>query len=269
MSSKPIIAVLGPKGTFSELAAIKFFQNKDSELIYLDTIDDVFEYVSNTKNEVYGVVPIENSIEGGVNLTIDCFIDYDVKIFGEIILDINLFMLSKGSIEKIKKIYSHPHALAQCRKFLRKFPNLKIIPCESTAKACEIVANDHSSGAIASKEAAEIYKLKILYENIQDYKSQTRFTVICKKEKEENFKNNKTSLIFYLEDKPGALYSVLKEFAERSINLKKIESRPSKRILGEYFFFVEVEGNLKQENLKIPIENIKNKVKFLKILGSY
>jgi len=285
------VAILGPKGTFSELAAIKFFNSeniKDINIIYFDAIDEVFEYVSsfqtkiNEKKEIYGVVPIENSIEGSVNLTMDCLQDYDVKIFGEIVLDIELMLCTKENniqkpseflsplerIKKIKFVYSHPHALAQSRKFLKKF-KLKGIPCESTAKACEMACKKKNAGAIASKEAARIYNLNILFENIEDYKSQTRFIVIHKEERKENFKNNKTSIIFSSEDKPGALYNILKEFAEKNINLKKIESRPSKRKLGEYFFFVDIEGNLKDNNLKKAIDNIKSKTNILKILGSY
>ncbi|MFN3528276.1 MAG: prephenate dehydratase, partial [Candidatus Altarchaeaceae archaeon] len=155
-------------------------------------------------------------------------------------MDINLMLCSKSdNIEKIKYVYSHPQALAQCRKFLKKF-KLKALSCESTAKACEIAKKDLSAAAIASIEAAKFYNLNILYENIQDYKSQTRFIVIYNKEREENFISNKTSIIFSLEDKPGSLYNALGEFAKRNINLKKIESRPSKRILGEYFFFLDI-----------------------------
>lgn len=262
------VAILGPKGTFSESAAKRFFNNIDNniKILYFDAIDDIFEYVS--KNNIYGIVPLENSIEGTVNLTVDCLLEYDVKIYGEIVLDINLMLCSKSNdLKNIKAVYSHPQALAQCRKFLKKF-KLKTFSCESTAKACEIAKNDPSISAIASKEAANLYNLNILFENIQDYKSQTRFIVISK-EKAENFRSNKTSIIFSTEDKPGALYHVLGEFAKRNINLKKIESRPSKKMLGEYFFFLDVEGNLRDDNLKDAVECVKEHAKFLKILGSY
>lgn len=268
------VAVLGPKGTFSEIAARKFSADEDFDIkpLYCNEIDEIFEMVeNNTAN--FGLVPLENSIEGSINLTIDCFRDYNIEIKKDIILDVNLCLMAKGSIEDVEFIYSHSQAIAQCRKFLKelnkKYNNkFKISQVKSTASACEMAKEDKTVAAIASEEASKIYGLNLLFKNISDYKSQTRFIVIGKKGKKIS-EGRKIAIIFELNNTPGALYKVLKEFAEMDINLTKIESRPSKRKLGEYFFFLEFEGNLDDEKVKIALKNIKDKVKFIEILGNY
>ena len=256
----PEVAVLGPKGTFTEIAARKIF--KDCRIRYCDTVDEVFDAVS--KGIDFGVVAIENSLEGSINITMDCLLEYDVKIYKEIILDINLCLVTtqETNENEILAVISHPQALAQARRFLRKrFPSVKLQRHESTAAAILELKNLRGYAAIGPRETAIEYGMKILYENIEDAKSQTRFIVISKREG----KGGKTSIIFALRDRPGALYHLLKEFAERNINLTKIESRPSKRKLGEYFFFMDFEGSLNDKNVKDAID----KTTFLKILGSY
>ncbi|HIE34118.1 MAG TPA: prephenate dehydratase [Candidatus Altiarchaeales archaeon] len=264
---KDMIAVLGPRGTFTEIAARRVFRNSD--FIYCDTVNEVFESV--LKNTDFGVVAIENSLEGSINTTMDCLMEYDVKIVREIIIDINLCLISSSetSENEITGIISHPHALAQARKFLRKeFPDTKLQRHESTAAAIRELKNLRDYAAIGPKETAIEYGLKILREHIEDAKSQTRFIVISKKENSEG-KANKTSIIFALKDRPGALYHFLGEFAKRDINLTKIESRPSKRKLGEYLFFIDFEGNLANRIVRDVIDSIQDKTTFLKILGSY
>jgi len=261
---KDRVAVLGPEGTFTEIAARRIF--KDVEFLYCDTVDEVFDSVSSVVE--FGVVAIENSLEGSVNTTMDCLVDHDLKICGEVVLDINLCLVVVPGTEKkgIDTIISHPHALAQCRKFLSEnFPDSRLQRHESTAAAMEELKRLKGSAAIGPKEAVETYGLKLLFENIQDAKSQTRFIVISK----EGGTGRKTSIIFALKDEPGALYKALKEFAERDINLTKIESRPSKRKLGEYLFFVDFEGSLEDEKVENALTSIKEKTAFLKILGSY
>ncbi len=320
------VAVLGPEGTFSEIAAKKFCTENGIKwnFVYCNEVDEIFEMVKSNAVH-FGVVPLENSIEGSINLTIDCLREYykNIGIDKDIILDVRLCLMAKEYLEHIGVICSHPHAIAQCRKFLRelnkKYGNMfKISTVKSTALACKMAKDDKSIAAIASEEASKIYGLNLLFKNINDYKSQTRFIVISKKNflkypgnsevilnkankinekiKEISEQKNITSLtltpipafsnnfenrseifkqslkiatIFELENKPGALYEILKEFSEKGINLTKIESRPSKRKLGEYFFFLEFEGNLNEERIGLAINNLKDKVKFIEILGNY
>ncbi len=262
--NKTQVTVLGPKGTFTEVAARKIFS--EPEFIYCDTPYDIFDSV-NSGTE-YGVVAIENSLEGSVNSTMDCLIEYDLKIIGEVVLDINLCLAAGPRTDKkeINTIISHTHALAQCKKFISKnFPDARLQRHESTAAAMGEIKNLCGFAAIGPKESAEIYHLKVLYEDIQDAPSQTRFIVISKKEGN----GKKTSIIFALKDEPGILYQVLKDFADSSINLTKIESRPSKKKLGEYLFFVDFEGSLKDKKAGYVIDSIKDKTTYLKILGSY
>ncbi len=276
------IAVLGPEGTFSEIAAKKFLtgENFKGNFVYCNEVDEIFEAVeSNIVN--FGVVPLENSIEGSINLTIDCLREYykDIQINRDIILDVRLCLMAMDNLNYVNAICSHPHAIAQCRKFLRELSKkhnnkFKISQVKSTASACKMAKEDKTVAAIASEGASKIYGLNLLFKNINDYKSQTRFIVVSNKRSEveiisEQKKNLKIAIIFELENKPGALYEILKEFAEKDINLTKIESRPSKRKLGEYFFFQEFEGNLKGERVNLAINNIKDKVKFIEILGNY
>jgi prephenate dehydratase len=261
---KDRVAVLGPEGTFTEIAARRIFGCVD--FVYCDNVDEVFDSVNSGVE--FGVVAIENSLEGSVSTTMDCLMDYDLSISGEVVLDINLCLAVPPGMEKgeIRTVISHPHALAQCREFLsRNFPKARLQRHESTAAAMEELKNLENSAAIGPKETAGTYGLEVLFENIQDAKSQTRFIVISKKKGQ----GKKTSMIFALKDEPGALYKALKEFADREINLTKIESRPSKRKLGEYLFFVDFEGSLKDLKVKEAISSIKEKTAFLTILGSY
>ncbi len=263
MKRKIRVAVLGPEGTFTDIAAKKIFNGVDFD--YCNSVEDVFDSVKSGID--FGIVAIENSLEGSINVTMDCLMEYDVKIFKEVILDINLCIAVMPKTKNINRILSHPHALAQCRKFLKKnFPNVKLQGYDSTAAAMQKIRKSKNSAAIGPEETAKIYGLKILHRSIQDSRSQTRFILISKK---SSAAGNKTSIIFAVKDIPGALYSVLKEFAIKKINLKKIESRPSKRKLGEYLFFVDFEGNLGNKKISDVMEKIRFNTTFLKILGSY
>ncbi|WP_457611678.1 prephenate dehydratase [Methanocaldococcus sp.] len=249
-----------PKGTYTEMAGKKILKYLDAKLCYCPTIYEIFENVKDN----YGIVPIENSIEGAVNLTQDLLLEYNYKIVGETVLDIhhNLIGLNK---DKIKIIVSHPQALAQCRKYIKKH-GWKVKAVESTAKAVEMAKEDETVGAIGSESLAKLYNLKILDRNIEDYKNnKTRFIVIGKKDIKGKFNKYKTSIVFELkEDKPGALYHILKEFALKNINLTRIESRPSKRMLGTYIFYIDYEG----KDLDV-LKNLNKYVSFLRVLGSY
>ncbi len=266
MKSRNSVAVLGPAGTFTEEAAKKIFP--EMEVAHCDTVEDVFEAVS--KGTEYGVVAVENSLEGSVNTTMDCLLEYDVKICKEYVMDIHLCMIGLPGKrkEEIKTIISHPHSFGQCRKFLKgNYPKAALKRYNSNTAAIKELADLRPTGvaAIGPEAAAKLYGLEILQTGIEDAPSQTRFAAISKKE----CSGKKTSIIFALKDRPGALYSALKDFADNGINLTKIESRPAKKKLGEYSFFIDFEGSLADGNVKKALASLKEKTTFLKELGSY
>ncbi len=263
------VACLGPLATFTHLAAIRHF-GSSAEFIPVKTIKDVFETVLEGKAS-YGVVPIENSNEGVISYTLDMFVDYDLKVAAEIMLEVNHNLLSRsGDIEKIKRIYSHPQAVAQCRGWLeRNLPNIPIMDATSTAKAAEMASTDEEAAAIASDLAAKIYDLKIVERGIEDNKNNyTRFLVIAEEFPGPTGKD-KTSLMLSIKDKPGALYQVLAPFKKHNINLTKIESRPSRRRAWEYIFFIDLEGHIEDKKVSKALSEVEKHCLFLKVLGSY
>jgi chorismate mutase/prephenate dehydratase len=262
------IAFLGPIATFTHQAALKRF---GSQVGYLscDSIADVFTQVEK-ENADYGVVPIENSIEGAVNHTLDMFMDSDLKICAQVILNISHNLLSNGPLAKVKKVYSNPMVFGQCRIWLQKnLANAQLIEVPSTTRASQIAAKEKNSAAIASVLAAKIYNLNIAARGIEDSPHNiTRFFVIGKTEVPATGKD-KTSLMFSILDKVGALHEMLASFRKYGVNLSKIESRPSKRKAWDYYFFVDLVGHRDEEKVKKALAELENKCKFLKILGSY
>jgi chorismate mutase/prephenate dehydratase len=263
------IAYLGPEGTFTHLAAIKYF-GSFAQFEAEESIKSIFESVEKGLSR-FGVVPIENSNEGTVTYTLDMFTQYEVKISGEIIIPITHHLLSlTGEKEKIKKIYSHPHAKAQCREWLNKnMPNIPLYDVSSTAEAAKQASLDEEIAAIASEFAATLYGLKFIAKHIEDYKNNyTRFFILSK-----NFPNktgsDKTSIMFSLQDKPGALYNALKPFKNANINLTKIESRPAKMRKWEYIFFVDFIGHIEEEKVQKTLDEVKMFCIELVHLGSY
>ena len=268
MQTKNKVAYMGPPTSFSNQAALNYF-SKDAEFVPCESIPDVFEHVENSKAD-FGVVPVENSNEGMVSHTLDMFIKSDVKIVAEIFLDIHLNLLSNSPLEKIKTIYTIPIAFAQCKEWIREnLPNVKHIDTYSTANAAEIVSTKQEAAAVASKLAAEKFNLKIVAEAIEDYsQNTTRFLVISKKPAPKSG-SSKTSLLFAIKDRAGALYETLKPFSEAKINLTKIESRPNKLKAWEYYFFVDIMGHVDDENVSKSLEKLAEHCDLLKILGSY
>lgn len=263
------ITCLGPLATFTHLAALRHF-GSSAAFVPVDSIKKVFENVETGKAE-YGVVPIENSNEGVVSHTLDMFMDSDLKVVAEIILEVSHNLLSKQlNRSKIRKIYSHPQALAQCRGWLESnMPGIPVAESTSTAKAAEFASRDKYSAAIASELAARIYDLYILEKNIEDSRNNvTRFLVISREFPPKTGKD-KTSIMFSIKDRPGSLYEILMPFKKANINLTKIESRPSKRKAWEYIFFVDMEGHIANKKVKKAIELLKDGCLYLKILGSY
>lgn len=263
------VAYFGPEGTFTHLAAVRHF---GSSAFYIpqESIRTVFDAVESGKAD-YGIVPIENSTEGAVNYTLDMFVDCELKIASEVMLEISQNLLSRsGERQNIKKIYSHPQPIAQCREWLeRNMQAVPVIEAVSTAKAAELASKDGSVAAIASELAARLYDLKFIERHIEDNKyNYTRFLVIAK-EHPCKTGNDKTSLMFSLKDRPGALYSALVPFKAAKINLTKIESRPSKRRAWEYIFFVDMLGHIEDKKVRKAIEEVKDGCLYLKHLGSY
>ena len=262
------IAYLGPEATFTHQAAKLKFGSAPSYK-HLRSIGEVFWDVEKGSSDM-GVVPVENSIEGVETHTLDMFVESDLKICAEIFLPVSQCLLSKAKKEEIKVIYSHPQALAQCRGWIQEnLPRAELEEVYSTAQAAKLAARRKESAAIASELASILYSLPILGKNIEDKLGNvTRFLVIGKEESAPA-KESKTSLLFSLKDRVGALHNSLKPFASHNINLTKIESRPSKRKLWEYYFFVDFVGHWQEERVKKTLEELKESCTFLKILGSY
>ena len=264
---KEMISFLGPKGTFSHEAASLL----GDDLVPFCTIPAVMESIDSNQC-VKGIVPIENSIEGPVGITLDSLAhEFDLNIVGEIVISINQnLIVNPGSkMEDIKDIYSHQQAISQCQSFIRE-NNIQPHYAVSTASAAKSIVGDKSKAAIGHYKSAELYDLEILEANIQDVdNNETRFIVLSKEDTDPTG-NDKTSIIFSIyEDHPGSLYRILGIFEKYNINLTKIESRPSKQGLGKYLFFVDFYGHYKEEIIKKIIMDIEDNTYFFKVLGSY
>ena len=267
---KPLtIAFLGPETTFSHQAAIKQF-GRSADFLPQNNIDLIFSEVEKGDAD-YGVVPIENSIEGVINSTLDNFFDSPLMISDEVKLGITLNLMSKsGDPKKITAIHSHPNPLAQCRNWLgRNYPGIELVPASSTAHAAKLAGKDRKIGAIAGQLATESYSLKIISSQIEDQKENyTRFWVISK-EKAKKAKRNKTSIMFSIKDESGSLLRTLELFAKHKINLTKIQSRPLRNRPWEYLFFVDFDGHREDKAINKVLEVLSGQCLFLKILGSY
>ena len=269
LQNPPRIAYLGPEATFTHIAALKKF-GKSLDYLECDSIADVFTEVERGRAD-YGVVPIENSTEGAVNHTLDMFIDSDLKICSEVYLPIKHNLLSKSKkMSSVKRVYSHQQVLAQCRMWLEKnLPAAKLVPVASTTMAaCDYTARG-SNAAIASDLAAEEYNLNILARSIEDSAHNiTRFLIIGKHEAEPT-KHNKTSIVFSMKDRAGALHDVLTPFKGNGINLTKIESRPSKKKAWMYYFYVDMGGHISDKRVKQSLKQLQKHCNYYKFLGSY
>ncbi len=263
------VACLGPLATFTHLAAIRHF-GSSAQFLPVESIKDVFDTVEKGKAD-FGVVPIENSNEGVISYTLDLFIDSELKVSAEVMLEITHNLLSRsGEKSKVKKVYSFSPATAQCRRWIQQnLAGIPIVEATSTANAAELASSDDEAAAIASDLAAKVYNLQFVEKNIEDSRQNyTRFLVISKEYPKQSGRD-KTSIMFTLKNKPGSLYSSLEPFKKARINLTKIESRPSKRKAWEYIFFADMEGHIEERKLRKAIESVKENCLFLKILGSY
>ena len=268
LETKLKVAYLGPEATFSHQASLKLFGAKVN-FVPIKRLADVIEETEKQRTD-FAVVPIENSNEGSVNTTLDELVDTNLKVINEINMRISHCLLSKTKLENIKVVYSHHQAISQCGNWLHKnLPDAEIFPVNSTAQAAQLALKNYKSAAISSELAAKIYNLNILAKSIEDSKDNwTRFFVLGH-ETPNKTGNDKTSIIFTIKDKVNTLYNILSEFSKSNINLTKIESRPTKKKVWQYIFFIDFEGHISTKKVSDTIEKIKKHCIFLKVLGSY
>lgn len=261
----------GVPGSFSHKACLQFF---GSELPHQNrpSFREVFETVQSGAASL-GILPVENSLTGSIHENYDLLLEYDLKIVGEITLRIqhNLISHPNGSVDAIKRVYSHPQVFQQCREFLENHTDWDLVACKDTASAVRRVKenNDSSEVAIAGKEAAELFHMSILQEGIEtNPRNFTRFVVVSRDQFLKGSKD-KSSLIYSVSDTPGSLYETLKVFAERRINLVKLESRPIHSKPWEYLFYADIEADIEDLKYRDLLTELKKKTEFLKVLGSY
>lgn len=263
------VAYLGPEGTYTQTAAIKHFGHAVNTRP-AGAIDEVFREVESGAAD-YGVVPIENSTEGVVNHTLDMFLRSPLKICGEVELRIHHHLLSKSEdLSGIKVIYSHQQSFAQCREWLNaNLAGVERKVVRSNGEAASLAAKEEGAAAIAGETAAELYELNSLVSNIEDEpENTTRFLVIGRQETLPSGKD-KTSLLISAQNQPGALYSLLEPFKGHGISMTRIESRPSKRGMWDYVFFLDFEGHCEDETVKALLKDLEASAEMVKILGSY
>ncbi len=277
MSKK--IVFQGLKGSYSEQALKEYAMLNKLDIISVESLGffkNLFEAIENLG---LGFIPIENSYAGSVVQVYDLLLEYDFKILGEYIFNVNHFLVSKKGlkIEDIKYVYSHPQALMQCSKFIEK-NNFSPISYDDTAGAAKFVSlsTENNLASISSESSAKIYGLDILAKKIQDSDdNQTRFLLVKKNNFSLDFedrileKKNKSTIIIKTRNIPGALYKCLGAFATNSINLSKLESRPSKKKNFDYIFYIDFEASLDEERVKLALDEIKFFTQDIKILGSY
>lgn len=262
------IGYIGPIGSYSYDAANKY-KSAEDELKEYKNIEEVISELEKGNTDIC-VVPVENAIHGAVVDTMDTILDVaDIYIIDEVIVDVHHMLMSKSKDSTIAKIYSHTQALEQCRRYLSEhYPDVEKIPVSSTSFAAELAQKESDTACICNESCKKLYGLEVVSDNIQDIKNnQTRFIVLSKNK--NNRENKKTSIVFSTKDEPGALYKILGMFSMAEINLTKIESRPAKTKLGEYMFFVDLEGDEKDPNIQFTLDNISKYCNIFRILGSY
>ncbi len=267
---KPLtVAFLGPAGTFTQQAAYRHFGHA-IDVSAFGAIDEIFRAVESGACQ-YGVVPVENSTEGVITHTLDSFLKSALLITGEVLLRIHHNLMSRASgLDTIDEVFSHQQSLAQCREWLDRFlPGVQRTPVSSNAEAARLAAGCDRCAAIAGEVAAELYGLNILERNIEDEPDNTTRFLVIGRTAVGRTGADKTSLMLSTRNHPGSLYSVLEPFARYGISMTKIESRPSRRGMWDYVFFIDVEGHRDDPVLSDALAELDCKVTMLKILGSY
>ena len=265
------VAYHGVPGSFSHRACLQYF-GPDAPVRSMDSFGAVFRAVESGEAAV-GVLPIENSLTGSIHDNYDLLLKHDLKIVGELALRIkhNLMTADGGSMENVKRVYSHPQVFQQCREFLEQHPDWDLVACKDSASCVARVKDggDPAEAAIAGDDAVEIFRMAVLKEGIEtNPRNYTRFVVVAREEMLDG-PRNKSSLIYSVSDKPGALYETLKVFAARQINLVKLESRPNHGSPWSYLFYADLEADIADEAGREILDELRTHTEFLKILGSY
>lgn len=263
------VAFLGPESTFSHLAGMEHFGHS-ADYKACESIDEVFAEVEKGRTQ-YGIVPVENSIEGAVFSTLDCFMKYNVKICGEVNLQISYNLVSRsGNIEDIQTVASHSQSLAECRGWLRKqLPNIPTLPVFSTGEAAQMAANNPNTGAIASSLAIKTYELQVVVKGIEDRPGNTTRFLVIGKESPARSGADRTTLLLGLMDRPGALSEVLTVISEMNINLVKIESRSIKGKQWKFLFVLDMLGHIEDPVIAETVKRLHEKCSWFEWLGSY
>ncbi|UZW62917.1 prephenate dehydratase [Lysobacter enzymogenes] len=263
------IGFLGPEGTHSQQAVYKHFGHSIHGLP-LSSIEEVFQEVE-AGNADFGVVPVENSTQGTIQSTLDMFLTSKLKISGEVELRVHQHLLSRGGrIEDIERVYSHPQSFAQCKAWLRQYlPKAEKIPVSSNAEAARRARNADDAAAIAGVAAANVYGLRSVAGPIEDRPDNTTRFLVVGRELFSPSGNDRTSLLIFIKDQPGALYNVLSPFAKRGLSMNRIESRPGHTGRWQYAFFVDIGGHVQEDAMREALEELQELAHEVKVLGSY
>jgi len=263
------VCYLGPPGTFSHLAVRERF-GASAESVPVRDIASVFEEVARGHTD-YGVVPVENSTIGSVTDTLDMFVRYDLKVVAEVVLPIHHNLLAACRRGEVRRVYSKPQVLSQCRDWLaHNFPDAELREEASTARAAALAAKEPGAAAVGTTLAGQLYDLDVLVPNIEDHSGNvTRFFVIGRTAVEAPADHSKTSLLVGIEDRVGALFDMLQPFKDAGVNLTKIESHPSRERAWTYWFFLDLEGHISDASVTRAVEAVRNGARQLKVLGSY
>jgi chorismate mutase/prephenate dehydratase len=264
------VGYLGPEGTFSEQAVRKHFGHSAHGLP-LASIEEVFQEVE-AKHADFGVVPVENSGQGTIQVTLDMFLTSNLKICGEVELRVRQYLLSRtGRIDDIERVYSHPQSFAQTKAWLREnLPKVEMIPVSSNAEAARRARNADDAAAIAGESAGHVYGLrKVIVSPIEDRSDNTTRFLVLGRQIFPSSGHDRTSVLVFIKDQPGALFNVLSPFARHGISMNRIESRPSHQAKWEYGFFIDLAGHVDDEPMKKALADLQKHAAQIKLLGSY
>ncbi|MBR9698902.1 prephenate dehydratase [Candidatus Woesearchaeota archaeon] len=263
------IITLGPERTFSHEAALKY--EPEAECTFKNTVWEVFKELK-SNNADYGVIPIENSVSGSIGQTFDALLEFDIPIVSEVTIEVRHFLASLGKTKDIKYLYTHPLTYVQCEKYIRRTLKIEeIMLTDSNARSAQKLTKtpEKEYGAIVSHGAIKKYKLSVIAKDIQDSKYNiTRFVVVGSEKTSPTGKDRTSIAIYPQTDHPGLLYTMIGELAKRKINMTKIESKPSKGKIGDYIFFIEMEGHKDNPEMEEALSAI-GKMFYVKVLGSY
>lgn len=263
------VAYLGPEGTYTQAAVLKHFGNA-VQSVDVKTISDVFRVVEQRKAQ-FGVVPVENSTEGVITHTLDCFSSSELKVCGEVQLPISHQLLSHADgLPSVQKVYAHPQALAQCRKWLERYlPAAEICNASSNAEAAIIASKDNSVAAIASDMAARLYNIPILASGIEDERNNTTRFLIIGTDSYAESGEDKTTIMVSAPNKVGSLFELLKPLYDAGVDMSRIESRPSRQTNWEYVFFIDLIGHVNESKVSEALDELESKSAYFKLIGSY